>query len=103
MYNLRLKEYEERNLSSDDKLTCTNKELTLLSELNKKLQRDLKEILQQKEEFEQRSNNLEQRYMILQREFSSLNDFNNRIETELSIRENSLKHVSTPSKNRLIS
>lgn len=90
----RLKEYEELHLSSDDKLSSTNKELALSTESNRKLQRDLKEMIQQKEELEQRISNLEQKYLILQRECSSLNDLNNRLETELAIRENSMKHVS---------
>ena len=60
---------------------------------NKKFQRDYKEIIQQKEEQEQRINNLEQRYINLQRECSQLTDLNNRLETELAIKENSLKHV----------
>ena len=50
-------------------------------------------MIQQKEELEQRISNLEQKYLILQRECSSLNDLNNRLETELAIRENSMKHV----------
>ncbi len=89
----RLKEYEERHISSDDKLLSATKELSVSSETNKKLQRDLKDAILQKEELEQRVSNIEQRYANLQRECSSLNDLNNRLETELSIRENSLKHV----------
>lgn len=71
------------------------KELMASLESNKKIQRDLKDSLQQKDELEQRVTNLEQRYVNLQRECSSLNDLNNRLETELAIRENSLKHVQT--------
>ena len=63
-------------------------------ELNKKYQRDLKENLAQKEDQEQRISTLEQRYVNLQRECSSLHDLNNRLETELAIKDNSYKHVS---------
>lgn len=88
-----MKEYEERHVSSDDKLSSAARELSTSSEANKKLQRELKETAQQKDELEQRVAQLEQRYLSLQRECSSLNDLNNRLETELAIRENSLKHV----------
>lgn len=91
---LKLKEYEEKHVYSDDKLSNINKELFNTAEMNKKLQKDLKDSLQQKDDLEQRVSNLEQRYVNLQRECSSLNDLNNRLETELAIRENSLKHVS---------
>ena len=51
------------------------------------------QIAGQKDEQEQRQTALEQRYVNLQRECSSLTDMNNRLETELAIKENSLKHV----------
>lgn len=88
-----MKEYEDRHVSSDDRLSTVNKELVTSAESNKKLQRDLKDALQLREELEQRVSQLEQRYVSVQRECSSLSDLNNRLETELAIRENSLKHV----------
>lgn len=89
-----MKEYEDRHVSSDDRLSTVNKELVTSSESNKKLQRELKDALQLREELEQRVSQLEQRYVSVQRECSSLSDLNNRLETELAIRENSLKHVT---------
>ena len=77
---------------SDEKMSNLSKELLANIEANKKIQRDLKEALTLKDEQEQRISSLEQRYINLQRECSSLNDLNNRLETELAIRENSLKH-----------
>ena len=74
-------------------MSMTNRELSTTVDANKKLQRELKECALQKEEVEQRVSSLEQRYVNLQRECSSLSDLNNRLETELAIRENSLKHV----------
>ena len=89
-----MKEYEDRHVSSDDRLSTVNKELVTSAESNKKLQRELKDALQLREELEQRVSQLEQRYVSVQRECSSLSDLNNRLETELAIRENSLKHVT---------
>jgi chromosome segregation ATPase len=88
----KLKEYEEKFVYSDDKMSNLSKELLGTIDSNKKIQRDLKEALALKDEQEQRISSLEQRYINLQRECSSLNDMNNRLETELAIRENSLKH-----------
>ena len=78
-----MKEYEDRHVSSDDRLSTVNKELVTSAESNKKLQRDLKDALQLREELEQRVSQLEQRYVSVQRECSSLSDLNNRLETEL--------------------
>jgi len=88
----KLKDYEEKFVYSDDKMSNLSKELLGTIDSNKKIQRDLKEALALKDEQEQRISSLEQRYINLQRECSSLNDMNNRLETELAIRENSLKH-----------
>lgn len=63
------------------------------------MQRDLKDTLALKEDQEQRIGSLEQRYVNLQRECSSLTDLNNRLETELAIRENSLKHAEERYRN----
>ena len=89
---LKLNDYEEKYIYSDDKASTLSKDLVANMDANKKLQRDLKEALMHKDEQEQRISSLEQRYINLQRECSSLNDMNNRLETELAIRENSLKH-----------
>ena len=92
-YQVKFKDFEEKYLLNDEKISNLNKELINTVEINKKLQREIKEALMQKEENEQRLANLEQRYINLQRECSSLTDLNNRLETELAIRDNSLKHV----------
>lgn len=89
------KEWEEKYLHTDDKLVIMNKEAASANELIRKLQRDLKDVFGQKDEQEQRITVLEQRYVNLQRECSALTDMNNRLETELAIKENSLKHVSS--------
>ncbi len=93
-FQTKSKDWEEKYFSAEEKYSNLTKELMLSMDTNKKIQRDYKEIMQQKEEQEQRLNSLEQRYINLQRECSSLTDLNNRLETELAIRENSLKHVT---------
>ncbi len=90
----RLKETEDKMRQSEDKTFNISKELLISQETNKKLQRDLKESLLQKDDQEQRISTLEQRYVNLQREYSSLNELNSRLETQLSIKDNSFKHVS---------
>lgn len=91
---LKLKEYED-----NDKLANLNKDLFNSIETNKKLQRDLKDVLTQRDDLEQKVSHLEQQCINLQRECSSLSDLNSRLETELSIRENSLKHSEDRYKN----
>jgi chromosome segregation ATPase len=92
-FQTKAKEWEDKYFNSEEKYTNLTKDLMNSMDNNKKFQRDYKEIIQQKEEQEQRINNLEQRYINLQRECSQLTDLNNRLETELAIKENSLKHV----------
>ena len=92
-FQAKAKEWEEKYFNTEEKYSNLSKDLLNSMDTNKKLQRDYKEIIQQKDEQEQRINNLEQRYINLQRECSSLTDLNNRLETEIAIRENSLKHV----------
>lgn len=91
---VKLKEVEEKVRQSEDKNFNLSKDLMISQELGKKYQRDLKEAIAQKEDQEQRISTLEQRYVNSQRECSSLHDLNNRLETDLAIKENSLKHVS---------
>lgn len=96
---IKVKEWEDKYNYSEDKLNTINRDLINAIETNKKLQRDLKDSLLNKEEQEQRICTLEQRYVNLQRECSSLTDLNNRLETELAIRENSLKHAEERYRN----
>lgn len=93
---MRLKETDERHHMADEKMS---KELAQHIDMNKKLQRDLQEALQLKEDQEQRVSNLEQRYVNLYSEFSSISEAKTRLETELAIRENSLKHAEDKYKN----
>ena len=97
-----IKTWEDKCHYSDEKLNQLTKELMISVESNRKYQRDLKEAIAQKEDQEQRISTLEQRYVNLQRECSSLTDLNNRLETELAIRENSLKHVLQKEKKTII-
>jgi chromosome segregation ATPase len=96
---LKLKDWEEKHHFSDEKITNLSKELISHIEAGKKVQRDLKDTLALKDDQEQRIGSLEQRYVNLQRECSSLTDLNNRLETELAIRENSLKHAEERHRN----
>jgi len=98
-FQTKAKDWEEKYMHSDDKLIILSKESANTNENNRKLQRDLKDILCQKEEQEQRITVLEQRCVNLQRECSSLTDMTNRLETELAIKENSLKHVEERFRN----
>jgi hypothetical protein len=90
---LKIKEYEDKLKLSEEKSFNLSKEFLLSQELNKKYQRDLKENLAQKDDQEQRISTLEQRYVNSQRECTALHDLNNRLETELAIKDNSHKHV----------
>jgi chromosome segregation ATPase len=92
--HIKLKDSDERYQYADDKINSLNKDLMNSMETCKKLQRDLKDAIQQKEDQEKRLSVLEQKYVNAQRECSSLTDLSNRLETELAIRESSLKHVS---------
>jgi chromosome segregation ATPase len=92
----KLKDFEERNHTLDEKYTNLHRDYLNSIETNRKLQLGQKEMLVQREEHERRLSNLEQRYIQSQRECSTLSDMNNRLETELAIKENSLKHVSFP-------
>ena len=98
----KLKEYEDKLRSSEEKSFNVSKELLVSQEQNKKYQRDLKENLAQKDDQEQRISTLEQRYVSLQRECSSLHDLNNRLETELAIKENTYKHVRNAFYSKLL-
>ena len=96
---LKSKEWEDKYHSSEEKYLALSKETVSNSEAARRFQRDLKEAIAQKEDQEQRISTLEQRYVNLQRECSSLTDLNSRLETELAIRENSLKHAEERFKN----
>jgi chromosome segregation ATPase len=98
-YQFRMKDLEEKYRLTDERYTSLNKDYTSNIEISKKHQRDLKDLIALKEEQEYRISSLEQRYLNLQRECSSFTDINNRLETELAIRENSLKHAEERYKN----
>ncbi len=89
----RVKDNEDKLRQAEEKNFSVSKELLASQEVNKKLQRDLKESQLQKDDQEQRISTLEQRYVNVQREYSSLSELNNRLETQLSIKDNSFKHV----------
>jgi hypothetical protein len=98
-YQTKIRELDEKYRTSEDKLVLTNRELLNSNEMSRKYQRDLKETMAQKEDQEQRISTLEQRYVNLQRECSTVNDLNSRLETELAIKENSLKNADERYKN----
>ncbi len=86
----KLREAEERHVASDDKLKG---EINSQSELIKRLQRELKEATQMRDEQEQRVANLDQRYGGLQREYTQCIDQIGRLETEIALKENGLKNA----------
>ena len=98
-YLLKSKEWEDKYHGTEEKCLTLSKESLNNAEAARRYQRDLKEAIAQKEDQEQRISTLEQRYVNLQRECSSLTDLNSRLETELAIRENSLKHAEERFKN----
>lgn len=75
----------------EETLTSTQKDLIKSQEQLVKLQRDLRESVAQKEDQEERIATLEKRYINAQRESTSLHDLNDKLETELALKESQLK------------
>ena len=87
----RLRVAEERQRGSDERSAHLAKELSAASEQAKRMQREAHMC---RDEAEKRMSALEQRFLATQRECAALADMNARIETELAIRDTTLKHVS---------
>ncbi|KAM9506714.1 liprin-alpha-3-like isoform 2-T5 [Salvelinus alpinus] len=82
----------------EEQLAAARREVTKSEEANKKLQRDVKEALCQREDMEERITTLERRYLSAQREATSLHDIKDKLENELASKES--LHRQSEEKNR---
>ncbi|XP_070800676.1 liprin-alpha-3 [Pituophis catenifer annectens] len=71
----------------EEELTTAQRDFIKSEEINAKLQRDLKEVLAQREDMEERITTLEKCYLTAQREATSLHDVNDKLENELASKE----------------
>ncbi|XP_060696038.1 liprin-alpha-2 [Hemiscyllium ocellatum] len=65
-------------------LETARKDLIKSEEMSTKYQRDIREVIAQKEDMEERITTLEKRYLNVQRESTSLHDINDKLENELA-------------------
>ncbi|XP_060929481.1 liprin-alpha-2 isoform X6 [Limanda limanda] len=103
--NYELAQMKERmsSLSSrvsevEQELETARKDLIKSEEMNIKYQRDIKEAMCQKEDMEERIVTLEKRYLMAQRESTSVHDINDKLENELANKEAFLRQMEE--KNR---
>ncbi|CAF3260109.1 unnamed protein product, partial [Rotaria sp. Silwood2] len=89
----RIHELINRNKELEERSCLFQRDLSHTYEQINKYQRDLKESQAQKEDQEERISTLEKRYLNIQKETTHLNEFNNRLENELSTKETQLQHV----------
>ncbi|CAH1786824.1 unnamed protein product [Owenia fusiformis] len=75
----------------EENLATSQKELMKSQEQGVRLQRDLKESIHQREDQEERIATLEKRYLNAQRESTSVHDFNDKLESELAMKESQVK------------
>ncbi|XP_038637004.1 liprin-alpha-2 isoform X5 [Scyliorhinus canicula] len=74
------------------------KDLIKSEEMSTKYQRDIREVIAQKEDMEERITTLEKRYLNVQRESTSLHDINDKLENELANKDAFLRQLEE--KNR---
>uniref|UniRef100_A0A3Q3FUL6 PTPRF interacting protein alpha 2 n=1 Tax=Kryptolebias marmoratus TaxID=37003 RepID=A0A3Q3FUL6_KRYMA len=103
--NYELAQMKERmsSLSSrvsevEQELETARKDFIKSEEMNNKYQRDIKEVMCQKEDMEERIVTLEKRYLSAQREATSVHDINDKLENELANKEAFLRQMEE--KNR---
>ncbi|KAM5205398.1 liprin-alpha-4 isoform 16-T41 [Hipposideros larvatus] len=68
----------------EEDLDTARRDLIKSEELSSRRQRDLREALAQKEDMEERITTLEKRYLVAQREATSIHDLNDKLENELA-------------------
>ncbi|XP_019493651.1 PREDICTED: liprin-alpha-4 isoform X3 [Hipposideros armiger] len=68
----------------EEDLDTARRDLIKSEELSSRHQRDLREALAQKEDMEERITTLEKRYLVAQREATSIHDLNDKLENELA-------------------
>ncbi|XP_064602426.1 liprin-alpha-1-like isoform X5 [Liolophura sinensis] len=95
----RLLEMTNKCKELEDSLTSTQKDLIKSQEQLVKLQRDLRESIAQREDQEERIATLEKRYLNAQRESTSLHDLNDKLESELAMKEGHLKSTEDKMRN----
>ncbi|XP_064635130.1 liprin-alpha-1-like isoform X5 [Lineus longissimus] len=86
-----INELSNKLKETEESLTQAQKDLIKSQEQIVKLQRDLRESDAQKGDQEERIATLEKRYLNAQRESTSLHDLNDKLESELAMKESSLK------------
>uniref|UniRef100_UPI00398EBB9A liprin-alpha-2 isoform X1 n=1 Tax=Pristiophorus japonicus TaxID=55135 RepID=UPI00398EBB9A len=79
-------------------LETARKDLIKSEEMSTKYQRDIREVIAQKEDMEERITTLEKRYLNVQRESTSLHDMNDKLENELANKDAFLRQLEE--KNR---
>ncbi|XP_043565616.1 liprin-alpha-2 isoform X6 [Chiloscyllium plagiosum] len=79
-------------------LETARKDLIKSEEMSTKYQRDIREVIAQKEDMEERITTLEKRYLNVQRESTSLHDINDKLENELANKDAFLRQLED--KNR---
>uniref|UniRef100_A0A4W3GNY2 PTPRF interacting protein alpha 2 n=1 Tax=Callorhinchus milii TaxID=7868 RepID=A0A4W3GNY2_CALMI len=79
-------------------LETARKDLIKSEEISTKYQRDIREVMAQKDDMEERITTLEKRYLNAQRESTSLHDMNDKLENELANKDAFLRQIED--KNR---
>ncbi|XP_067855564.1 liprin-alpha-2 [Heptranchias perlo] len=79
-------------------LETARKDLIKSEEMSTKYQRDIREVIAQKDDMEERITTLEKRYLNVQRESTSLHDMNDKLENELANKDAFLRQLEE--KNR---
>ncbi|XP_032814248.2 liprin-alpha-2-like isoform X1 [Petromyzon marinus] len=83
----RLLGLSRRAAELEGELEASRRELARAEDSNARHQRDIREVMAQKEDMEERITTLEKRYLAAQREATSLHDLNDKLETELANKE----------------
>ncbi|XP_078273493.1 liprin-alpha-2 isoform X2 [Rhinoraja longicauda] len=79
-------------------LETSRKDLIKSEEMSTKYQRDIREVIAQKEDMEERITTLEKRYLNVQRESTSVHDINDKLENELANKDDFFRQLEE--KNR---
>ncbi|XP_041074324.1 liprin-alpha-1-like isoform X7 [Polyodon spathula] len=96
----RLAALSSRITELEEDLDTARKDLIKSEEMNTKYQRDIREVMAQKEDMEERITTLEKRYLAAQRESTSVHEFNDKLENEIANKESMFRQ--SEEKNRQI-
>ncbi|XP_041131594.1 liprin-alpha-1-like isoform X4 [Polyodon spathula] len=96
----RLAALSSRVTELEEDLDTARKDLIKSEEMNTKYQRDVREVMAQKEDMEERITTLEKRYLAAQRESTSVHEFNDKLENEIANKESMFRQ--SEEKNRQV-